>query len=314
MDAEVAELVRVAFEASPPKLAMNRMRILKALYLAKQELPQCNRLERKLPFYWYKHGPHSQIIHDTINALESDSILRRPKRKNPPYTPSPDWVKGPLTRYDDDLQEAASAITKTIKRFPDTASLVDMVCRRAPYKWYHSYHNDFMEAFGKYCDNFTKGKNAELYNTKAPMLHLLTKTEYTAPSNREFFDVRLAHNGFCRICNEVFATDHPSEDQKTFKDLKRLCAALWDVFACKVRILHHDDHYGDNVTYWESHYKSQLKKLKKEVERVEAMRGTVACGGIPRHREGRVAGVRSSPANAATPAEFRRVLDDMAAR
>ena len=312
MDKNIAELIRVSLMASPEESSMSRRHIVKTLYLTKNSLPEDNRLIHSLPFYWYKQGPFSKNVYDTIHEMVKSSLLKKGKFTTGPYKLNPDLNK-PQVEYDDDMQEAVSTVTETIERLPDLPRKIDEIYKDAPYEWYQTYSMEFMNVFKKYHANVTKSRvgNFEPSNTKT-LLESLEGTEYTAPHTQEFFDIRLAHNGFCRICNEVLATEHTHKEKGVIKELMNLCTELWDVFAYKVRILHHDDHYDSEITSWNNKYDKELRSLKEKLESAERVHGDMSHRNIPKYIEdGDVASVSNDKDNSVTPVEFRRMLDDM---
>ena len=66
---------------------INKYRIHKILYKLKKELPDEHPLKDKIPYYWYLHGPYSEIVENEITELspfisEKDGLLYMNEIKN----------------------------------------------------------------------------------------------------------------------------------------------------------------------------------------------------------------------------------------
>ena len=64
---------------SYPKTSVTKKHILKVLYLAKERLPDDNQFKRDLAFYWYKEGPHSEVVYDNLRDMVSNGLVRAHK-------------------------------------------------------------------------------------------------------------------------------------------------------------------------------------------------------------------------------------------
>ena len=313
MDNDIAELVRASLMTSPEGSPMSKTHILYTIYLMKANLPEGNRLVDTLQFYWYKQGPYSQNISDTINKMECCALLLASQHLETKQYRLDHNLDKPQVQHDGDMQEAVSVMTETVRQFPGLRQRTDEIYKNAPYEWYRTYNTEFMNAFKKYQTNITRNSvsNLEPPNTET-LLESLEGTEYTAPHTQEFFDIRLAHNGFCRICNEVLATEHTRKDIGIIKELMSLCIELWNIFAYKVRILHHDGRYDGKIDSWNNKYNKELRNLKEKLECAERIHGVMPHHTVPKYiKDGNVASVGSYKDNSVTPAEFRRMLDDL---
>ena len=316
MDNDVADLVRASLMTSPEGSPMSKTHILDTIYLTKANLPEGNRLVDTLQFYWYKQGPYSQNISDTINKMECCALLLASQHLETKQYRLDHNLDKPQVQHDGDMQEAVSVMTETVRQFPGLRQRTDEIYKNAPYEWYRTYNTEFMNAFKKYQTNITRNGvgNFEPSNTET-LLESLEGTEYTAPHTQEFFDIRLAHNGFCRICNEVLATEHTRKDIGIIKELMSLCIELWNIFAYKVRILHHDDHYDSKIDSWNNKYNKELRNLKEKLESAERAYGDIPHRDISKHIEDEsVASVSIDKNNSVTPTEFRWYLCHLSSR
>ena len=74
----VQELVRVVFARMNTRRRrpdVSKKDILKILFQAKQRLPDDNPIRHALPYYWYRDGPYSTLIYETVDRLQNDGLI-----------------------------------------------------------------------------------------------------------------------------------------------------------------------------------------------------------------------------------------------
>ena len=70
----------------------SKFKTLKLLYQLKQELPPDHPLQEHIPFYWYQHGPYSDIINNKIDILSKQYLLEIPYNNTNKFKINPDFT------------------------------------------------------------------------------------------------------------------------------------------------------------------------------------------------------------------------------
>lgn len=63
----------VLCELKETKIAISHYRIQKTVFKIKKELGQDHPMYENLPFYWYEHGPFSNVVAKQFNALKNNN-------------------------------------------------------------------------------------------------------------------------------------------------------------------------------------------------------------------------------------------------
>ena len=71
----VPRLIRQIYQVRPD-LKLPEAAIHAVLFEVRRALPRDNPGRERLPFYWYTHGPYSEIVRSSIEDLERRGILR----------------------------------------------------------------------------------------------------------------------------------------------------------------------------------------------------------------------------------------------
>lgn len=54
-----------------------KFNILKILFKLKKELPDNNPLKENIPYYWYLHGPYSDVVDHDLKSLVFKNLIEK---------------------------------------------------------------------------------------------------------------------------------------------------------------------------------------------------------------------------------------------
>ena len=265
----VQELVRVVFARMNTRKRypnLSRKVILKILFQAKQRLPDDNPIKDALPYYWYRDGPYSTLIYETVDRLQKDGLISESSSEYKTYSFDRSKINIPLMHSDKHMDEAKIVIDSIIDEFTHTDMLVKNVYRTAPYKWYGTYKLKFKVRFSNFCNKASSNNSTETYS-REDILRELEDAVLDFPRFPDFLELRRIFMRFARVLNSFLHTDNCLEHKDMFPILDRISNSIWNVFAYGVRINHHDDYYEKNVDKWVEMYENEMARLDTDLRR-----------------------------------------------
>ena len=255
--------------------------VLKILFQAKDRLPDGNPIKDALPFYWYRDGPYSNVIHDAIKSLQDDGMLLNSRAPYKTYYFNSAKANVPLVRADQHMDEARSAITEVVDEFNHTESLVNEIYHDAPYQWYATYNTKFKTPFSEFCKSFVE--YSPKMHRRDNILNALDDAVLDFPQFPEFPELCRAFMKFTRLLSSFLLTPGYAEHRDVFPILDGMSNAIWNAFAYGVRIGHHDAYYDNKVDGWIKTYKDALDGLdanlrlhQEKIERVSTYEATAS--------------------------------------
>lgn len=267
----VQKAIRVAMHElseSCPQTSVTKKHILKVLYLAKERLPDDNQFKRDLAFYWYKEGPHSEVMYDNLCDMVDNGLVRAHKTAmSERYSLVSEQTLLPV-EVDADLKAVEREIKLMANENPTVQTAVKRAYETAPYKWYTTYNREFRPKLKSHFRRILGGGKSR-YSAQN-VLRRLDNAVLDYPTNREFREHRMVFMDFAKMMNALLRSDSYSTQEYMIETLYKLCDEIWAVFAYGARIHNHDPYYDNSVDAWENRYKDELDELDREVrERLE---------------------------------------------
>lgn len=239
---------------------LNEYRTHKLLFKLKTELSEDHPLKESLPYYWYFHGPYSEIVSAQINNLKSDYI--KLNEKNLFYLNKSPENKNILKIIDD---EVIDIIEKLLE--PKTFFNIDKIIyeKDAPYEFMPLYKLRFIRELDKYVNSIAMdNKNLETFDNLRDIYYDLKVTLPLEEIFKDFNDLFLIYTA---DLNRIFeySDDNLSYLKRTLDTTKR----VWKTFAYGIRINHHDKYYDSRVESWKRIFFNDLNKLKTIINRFD---------------------------------------------
>lgn len=285
-------------------ILLTRLKIHKILFKLKVELPEYNTMKDYLPFYWYDHGPYSEVIDNNINDLvdngyltaypEEDYILlgiadifpnmETGIKPHCDFALITDKATKELTtrreyRIDipniDDFEYAVKRITYINKytMYNFKPFVRDIYLKYEPYVFMHTFNLDFrdqLEVFKIYLGR--KQRTLDEYLYKYPEVDRLEDILYDCEADIPLEDLFIPFNNlfssFITGSSKIFDYVRKYGDNLYSNELLYLTSdIIWKAFAKGVRILKHDNFYDNKLEEWNYMYKASLTNLSTSIDR-----------------------------------------------
>ena len=264
----VQELIRIVFARMNTHRGYrnaSKKAILKILFQAKQHLSDDNPIKNELPFYWYKEGPYSTLIYETIDDLQNKGLISLSNSGYNTYLFDRDRINVPLMHSNMHIDEAKNAIKTVIDEFTHIGALVEEVYRTAPYKWYDTYNLKFKVRFNNFCKGVSSSNRGTGTYSREDILRDLEDVVLDFPLFPDFSELYRIFMKFARLLNSFLHTDNCLEHKDLFSILQKISDFIWEVFACGVRIKHRDVYYENNVDDWTEIYNTKINSLDADL-------------------------------------------------
>lgn len=266
----VRDLIITAFAAHAEKgrRRLSLKQVLKALYLAKMDLPDGNRIRDALPYYWYLSGPTSDLVYKEFTGMMAEGIVRRVPHSAYEMFSLAGGVGAP--KHEGDAARAAERVRFHAAGFKSVDRMLRDVYKNAPYGFYTAYRLDFMPLLERHCDariHYEGGADG----TREMALEALTGAVVEIPAGAEFTRFRLAISSYARSLR-VLLQDDGMYDEHVPRDIeaaRRLCDMVWTAFAYHACIYRHDPYYESKVGRWRDRLDEHMGSLEAEAAAFE---------------------------------------------
>jgi tetrahydromethanopterin S-methyltransferase subunit G len=255
--------------------------ILKILFELKKSLDPGNPIGLLLPFYWYFHGPYSDVLANQIHKMESKDILEKQ------FLPKHRWAIYHLkneVEYKEEygLDEALARLQDILRTvdFTKTSEYRESIYRRyAPFHFMNTFKVDFCDRLEYLNDKIEQNlffQNNELDTVIDKEIHQLIDLLYKS-------EIELSYHPIFELFQEYFSSyvtgairilENNSEESNSSRfyvkkeALERSTKECWQTFAHGVRIPDegHDPYYNTEVPRWTVMYKKSIDNYKNIIE------------------------------------------------
>ena len=259
----VPRLIRQIYQVRPD-LKLPEAAIHAVLFEVRRALPRDNPGRERLPFYWYTHGPYSEIVRSSIEDLERRGILR-------------EETKAGKTLLVLDARPAAvgcvceDELWRIVREIDPLEAFINRIYRdHAPYEFMPRYRVDFIASLEGYIASRPEGTLDQgsfcgidcledaLYACEA----VLVEEPLFEGFNDEF-------TAYVSGAGKAFDIARTGESA-AYPAIRATCVVardVWCVFAGGVRILSrgHDDYYDGRLERWEQEYREAFSALAPKV-------------------------------------------------
>lgn len=245
-----------------------RLHIHKFLYKVKNELSESNPIKDYIPFYWYMHGPFSEVININIDDILVGHQkggyelldLRKGFEKN---------IGFPKDKYFEEFKDKLKTIVKPKNLFKGFYMFRNNIYRDAPcpfiyiYDYFKNNVRDYSEK-----SQLTLYEASGIYDEIDKLENILYKCENELPSEYLFKHFNDSFSSFVTGATRVF--NMVRKDGKSILYSKELLPhttdIIWETFAYGARILYHDRYYKNRLKDWEYIYNNSLFDLQYHVD------------------------------------------------
>lgn len=247
-------------ELKENKIAISHFRIQKTVFKIKKELGENHPLYEYLPFYWYEHGPFSNVVAKQFNILKCNNCN--------PYSSKTVFLNDDsLNKFSHEennlINEYSSIKQISQKIFEDKNDFLtkfdeDIYKDYAPFSFMHTFKYDLFESARN--DDFIYSGEYDTYLDNA----------YNCLSNLPY-DNKL--NDFSILFSRLFSRLELINDENQFFNcwdyISGSIQYSWIAFARWVSIYDHDNFYNGDVLKWEKNLDIRINLFKKSVNYLE---------------------------------------------
>ena len=263
----VPRLIRQIYQVRPD-LKLPEAAIHAVLFEVRRALPRDNPGRERLPFYWYTHGPYSEIVRSSIEDLERRGILREETKAGKTLLVLDARPAAVGCVCEDEL---SAVVGRIVREIDPLEAFINRIYRdHAPYEFMPCYRVDFIAPLEGYIASHPEGTLDQgslcgidrledaLYACEAvlveePLFEGFNDefTAYVSGAGKAF---DIARTGESAAYPAIRATYAVARD-------------AWCVFAGGVRILSrgHDDYYDGRLERWEQEYRKAFSALAPKV-------------------------------------------------
>jgi len=241
------------------KIAISHFRIQKTVFKIKKQLGENHPLYEDLPFYWYEHGPFSNVVADQFNKLKHDNC---------------NYFSTKTVFLNDNSHNKFSSEKNLVDEYPEIKQITqkifenqntflnkfheDIYLDYAPFPFMHKFKYNLLEPSTN--DDFAYSGEYENYlNTYYDCLSSLPYdnllSEFSILFSRLFSRLELINdeNQFFNCWDYISASIQQS----------------WHTFARWVSIYAHDDYYNNRVPDWEKDLNKRVINFNESVNYLE---------------------------------------------
>ena len=242
MEDIVQECIRVVINKTGKRSVSNTM-VQKLLFVIRGKLSDSNELKSKLAYYWYQHGPYSDIINKNMQMLVDKNILER--KQDGFYTKTHKTAMS-IAPLNSKTREIINSVTR---EFTHTNKLTHEIYQNAPFDWYRTLHDEFMTAFGQFSNN---------RHTPDYIINLLDNVALSGPDYPHCMKSKQLMMGLAQILNAVLRNETIPYDK--MPKLYQLCEEIWKCFAMDAKIEHHDSYYDNQISDWKQQRDNMIEE------------------------------------------------------
>ena len=270
-DPVVRNLIITAFQAHADagRNLVSRKQVLKALYMAKMDLPPDNPAVAALPYYWYLNGPFSETVYAELSSMISDgSIYRAPDTRFRMFTLGDDIT---TPTFEGDLVTAADRVKSHAAGFTTVDDMLkEVYTKYGPYKFYTSYKLNFIPLIESHCDTIIDYGGAP-DGTCELALDALTDSLLDIPSGKDFMRFRFALSSYARSLRVLCQVKpgHDSEVRNDAKAARHISSSIWTAFGYHACLYNHDAYYDDHVDEWRARLDGHMETVEQETTDLE---------------------------------------------
>lgn len=263
----IKPLIIALLETTDESVPIFKTTIQKVLYSLKNELPEDNKIRRYLPYYWYLHGPHSDIVKNSIYELEASGILTTYETS---MGKKAFRLAGEVSyKVDDDLKDAiirSENILRKVRRMGLNAFIKKIYDSNAPTAFIPMFKLKFLDPLEDY-------STYHRISTKTieSLENVLYDSEANLPSDALFDEFNPSFSSFVtstsRILNFFIETEEPKRDPIVLNYIFNISSEnVWWTFANGIRIIDHDEFYNNSIMLWEAEYGRYLSLYSNKID------------------------------------------------
>ena len=234
----IQEAIRIAMQrlSKNGKIRVTKKHMLKVLFLAKERLPDDNRIKHDLAYYWYKEGPYSEAVYANLEQMVKNDIVSVHKTHNSEtYRLVPEQALRPIVPDDEEIDAVKKEISQVIKQYSSVHAAVRRTYKEAPFKWYTTYNLEFRPKLESHFGDML-AKRKSRYSSQ-DILERLDDAVLNYTTVPEFLEHRMIFMDYAKMLNAFLRWDLYPTRHDLLKMLRAMCGDIWDVVLLQTRLM-----------------------------------------------------------------------------
>ena len=246
------------FELKENNKPISETQMQKLIFKIKMELGENHELYEELPYYWYIHGPFSEVVRDSFNDIKNNFCEL--------HTYNKVILKNQHDYFKDcGLVDNFSEIVKISKDIIHNQNLFDNIVkhvydRYAPYRVMLPFKFKIYQTANdnRFSQNFDVDKYVDTFY----------ECESQLPSDNYFVNFSEIYSQLC--INLDLINDNGTFDEN-WRFLRNLIKELWTTFAKGLRVKSKDNYYNYETDVWDQKFEDNLRILSQFVDKTEIL-------------------------------------------
>ena len=251
------DLVKFLFyELKERNEPISETQMQKLIFKIKMELGENHELYGQLPYYWYIHGPFSEVVRDSFKDIKNNFCELTIHNKAILKVQHNDFKDTVLIDNFSEIVKISNAIINNQDLF---SNIIKRVYESyVPYKVMLPFK---FEIYQTASDNrFSQNFDVDKY------IDIFYKCESQLPSDDYFLSFSEIYSQLC--INLDLINDNGTFDEN-WRFLRNLIKELWITFAKGLRVKSKDNYYDDEIDVWNQKFEDNIKILSHLVDKTE---------------------------------------------
>jgi hypothetical protein len=237
---------------------LTKTEIHKILFKLRTDLPVGHQVRTCLPFYWYNHGPFSEVVGSVIDEMKDNNSLDEEEDQNGYALLFPARNVLNDSGIFSEVNEKLSTIVQSVNVYR-LDSFVDRIYREnAPYEFMPLYKLDFLKNLEDAIFHITSDStNNQQINR---LENVLFECEASLVDEPLFRDYNQKFSNFTSSMERSFTLIRAGEScsKPVAQMIQKPAVEVWYTFARGVRILApaHDQYYNDKLPAWRTEFQN----------------------------------------------------------
>lgn len=219
-------------------------------------------LMNSIPYYWYNHGPYSEIIQDELDNLVRLGFLELVQSsENSYYVLKEENFK---LEQSNDYKEDISRLLKKYSVFDLNALIDDVYYDFAPYRFVTLYKREILEPLKIEMKNVNNNNEFHEKINLDGLIELLYDCESELPFDKIFSQYSEFFSNFTSILDNLY----DEIDLNTFNQTFLVIDKAWYTFAKALRVVKHDNFilYKRKEMQWRDQYWNTLGETRGKMQ------------------------------------------------
>lgn len=246
------------FELKENNEPISETQMQKLIFKIKMELGDDHELFDELPYYWYIHGPFSDVVRDSFNDIKNNFCELQTYNKVILKKQQDNFKNCELIDNFSEIIKISNSIIHNQNIFPNIIKHVYE--EYAPYKVMLPFKFEIYQTANnnRFSQNFDVDKYVDTFY----------ECESQLPSDNYFVNFSEIYS---QLCINLDLINENGTFDENWRFLRRLIKELWITFAKGLRVKSKDMYYDDEVDVWNQKFEDNLRIVSQSVDKTDIL-------------------------------------------